>query len=168
MAISPYVRQLREALGQTRLFLPSAAGLVRADGNRLLLVQDRETLRWTTPGGVMELDETPAEAVVREVWEEAGLLVRPRALFGVYGGPKFLVRYPNGDETQYVSIMFECEIESGEPRPDGDETVAVRYFTLDEARQLPMSPWLIDVLPRLYEPASVPWFESTAWRPPAG
>ena len=145
MAISPYVRQLREALGQTRLFLPSAAGLVRADGNRLLLVQDRETLRWTTPGGVMELDETPAEAVVREVWEEAGLLVRPRALFGVYGGPKFLVRYPNGDET-----------------------VAVRYFTLDEARQLPMSPWLIDVLPRLYEPASVPWFESTAWRPPAG
>jgi 8-oxo-dGTP pyrophosphatase MutT (NUDIX family) len=167
MAISPYVRQLRDAVGHTRLFLPSAAGLVR-DGNRLLLVQNRENHHWTTPGGAIEPDETPAEAVVREVWEETGLVVRPRSLFAVYGGPKFLVRYSNGDETQYVSIMFDCEIESGEPRPDGDETVAVQFYSLDEARTLALSPWLSHMLPRLYDTSVTAWFETTDWRPSTG
>jgi 8-oxo-dGTP pyrophosphatase MutT (NUDIX family) len=141
------------------------AGLVRGDGDRLLLVQNREIGVWTTPGGAIEPDETPAEAVVRELWEETGLVVRPKALFGVYGGPKFLVRYPNGDETQYLSILFDCEIESGEPRPDGDETVAVRFFTLEEARQVPVSPWLSEVLQHLYNTSLAPWFEPTDWRP---
>jgi ADP-ribose pyrophosphatase YjhB (NUDIX family) len=151
-----------------RLFLPSVAGLVRSDGSRLLLVQNRDDGSWTTPGGAIEIDETPATAVVREVWEETGLLVTPRRLFGVYGGPRFLVQYPNGDESQYVSTMFECDIVSGEPRPDGEETMAVRFFTLDEAQQLSLSPWLVDVLPRLYDGSGATWFEPTAWRPPPG
>jgi 8-oxo-dGTP pyrophosphatase MutT (NUDIX family) len=167
MAISPYVRRLRDALGPARLLFPSVAGLVRADGGRLLLVQNRDDGSWTTPGGAIEVDETPATAVVREVWEETGLFVTPRRVFGVYGGPRFLVRYDNGDESQYISTMFDCEIVSGEPRPDGDETMAVRFLTLDEASRLPLSPWLVDVLPRLYDVASPPWFEPTAWRPSA-
>jgi 8-oxo-dGTP pyrophosphatase MutT (NUDIX family) len=165
MPISPYVRRLRDAVGSERLFLPSVAGLVRAPGGRLLLVQNRDTGDWTTPGGVIEVDETPATAVAREVWEETGILVTPRLLFGVYGGPHFLVHYPNGDETQYISIMFECDVVSGEPRPDGDETMDVRFHTLDEARALRLSPWLVEVLARLYDQTSLPWFEPTDWRP---
>ena len=167
MPISPYVARLRRAVGNARLFLPSVAGLVRDDGNRLLLVQSRDDGRWSTPGGTVELDETPATAVVREVWEETGLFVRPTRIFGVYGGPRFLVRYPNGDETQYLSTMFDCAIESGEPRADGDETTAVDFFTLDEARRLSLSPWLVEVLPRLYEASQAAWFEPSAWDPRA-
>ena len=62
--------------------------------------------------------------------------------------------------------MFDCDIVSGELRPDGDETTAVRFFTFDEARDLPLSPWLPEVLPRLYDLASPGWFEPTEWRPP--
>ena len=166
MAISPYVARLRQVVGHGRLFIPSVSGLVR-DGNRLLLVQSRDDGRWSTPGGTVEVDETPATAVVRELWEETGLLVRPTRVFGVYGGPRFLVRYPNGDETQYLSTMFDCVIESGEPRPDGDETSAVGFFTLDQAMALELSPWLVDVLPRLYDQTAPPWFEPAAWDPPA-
>jgi 8-oxo-dGTP pyrophosphatase MutT (NUDIX family) len=165
MAISPYVARLRQSVGSARLFLPSVAGLVRRDGDRLLLVQSRDDGRWSTPGGTVEVDETPATAVVREVWEETGLFVRPTGIFGVYGGPRFLVRYPNGDETQYLSTMFDCVIESGEPRADGDETSAVEFFTLDQAKKLSLSPWLVDVLPRLYEPTLAAWFEPTDWDP---
>jgi 8-oxo-dGTP pyrophosphatase MutT (NUDIX family) len=161
MAISPYVRRLRDALGHERLFIPSVSGLIR-DGNRLLLVQGRDTGEWSTPGGAIELDETPASAIVREVLEETGLVVTPRRLFGVYGGPDFLVRYPNGDETQYLSTMFECSVESGEAHPDGEETTSVRFFTLDEAQAVPLSPWLVRVLPRLFEATSAPWFEPPA------
>lgn len=165
MAISPYVARLRQSVGNAPLFLPSVAGLVRGDENRLLLVQSRDDARWSTPGGTVELDETPATAVIREVWEETGLFVRPKRIFGVYGGPRFRVRYPNGDETQYLSTMFDCVIESGEPRADGDETIAVDFFTLDQARRLSLSPWLVDVLPRLYEATDDSWFEPSEWNP---
>ncbi len=165
MAISPYVARLRKAVGNARLFVPSVAGLVRDDDNRLLLVQSRDDGRWSTPGGTVEVDETPATAVVREVWEETGLFVRPMRVFAVYGGPRFLVRYPNGDETQYLSTMFDCAIESGSPRADGEETSAVEFFTLGQAKALPLSPWLVDVLPRLYEATPAAWFEPTDWNP---
>jgi 8-oxo-dGTP pyrophosphatase MutT (NUDIX family) len=145
--------------------MPSVAGLVR-NGERLLLVQDSQSGEWSTPGGSMELDDTPANAVVREVWEETGLVVVPRRLFGVYGGPEFLVRYPNGDETQYISTMFECDVVSGALMPDGDETTAVRFVTLDEARALPLSPWLVRVLDRLFGPPTDAWFEPPTWTPP--
>src|SRR5262249_46981133 len=141
MPISPYIRRLRDAVGRARIFVPSVSGLIR-DGNRLLLVQSNDDGLWSTPGGAIELAETPADAVVRELFEETGLRVAPRRLFGVYGGPNFLVRYPNGDETQYLSTMFECSIVSGDLRPDGDETKSVGFFTLEEAERLPLSPWL--------------------------
>jgi ADP-ribose pyrophosphatase YjhB (NUDIX family) len=163
--MSPYVGRLRQAVGRERLFIASVSGLVRTEDNRLLLVQSRDDGAWSTPGGAIELDEIPATAVVREVWEETGLIVRPIRVFAVYGGPRFLVRYPNGDETQYLSTMFDCVVESGEPRPDGDETSAVAFFTLDEARRLRLSPWLVDLLPRLFEAESAAWFEPTDWRP---
>ncbi|MDB4877921.1 MAG: putative NUDIX-like hydrolase [Gemmatimonadetes bacterium] len=165
MAISPYVRGLRTHVGTARLLMPSVAGIVRAGDDRILLVQSRDDHRWTTPGGSIELDDTPANAVVREVWEEAGLLVRPMQVVAIYGGPNFVVHYPNGDETQYISIMFECEVVSGELRADGDETQAARFVSLDEAAGLPLAPWLTDVLPRLFERRAAPWFEPATWRP---
>jgi ADP-ribose pyrophosphatase YjhB (NUDIX family) len=165
MPISPYVRDLRTAIGSRRLLLASTAGIVRDQNGAILLVQTTDSGVWTTPGGVIEMDDTPADAVVREVWEETGLLVRPTRLIAVYGGPEFVVRYPNGDESQYISAFFECEIESGSLRPDRDETAAARFWTYEEARELPLSPWLHRVLPRLFDRSTDTWFEAAVWTP---
>jgi 8-oxo-dGTP pyrophosphatase MutT (NUDIX family) len=164
MPISPYVRDLRSFVGTARLLMPSVAGIVR-DGDRLLLVQSRDDGRWSLPGGAIELNDTPANAVVREVWEETGLYVAPRRLVSVYGGPAFVVRYPNGDETQYISAMFDCDVISGELRADGDEVGAVRFWTQTESAELELSPWLPRVLPRLFTPSTSPWFEPATWKP---
>src|SRR2546423_5460943 len=141
MSISPYLRGLRDVVGHARLLVASVSAIVRDAEGRLLLVQHREDAVWSIPGGTIEIDEIPADAVVREVWEETGLLVTPTRLLAVYGGPAFVVRYPNGDETQYVSAIFECEVQSGILRADGDEVQSVRYWSLAEAAQLPLSPW---------------------------
>lgn len=162
--MSPYVRDLRAHVGTARLLMPSVAGIVR-DDDRLLLVQSLDDGRWSLPGGAIEPEDTPADAVVREVWEETGLYVAPRRLVSVYGGPAFVVRYANGDETQYISVMFECDVISGELRADGDEVGAVRFWTHVEAAELELSPWLPRVLPRLFAPSASPWFEPATWKP---
>jgi 8-oxo-dGTP pyrophosphatase MutT (NUDIX family) len=148
--------------------MPSVAGIVYDRRGALLLVQQFDDQTWSTPGGSIEIDETPADAVVREVWEETGLFVVPRRVFAVYGGPGSVVRYPNGDETQYVSIMFECDVHSGSLGGDGLETQGARFWPYDEAARLPLSPWLVDVLPRLYHRQDSAWFEPPRWQPASG
>ena len=71
MPISPYVRDLRAHLGTRRLLMPSVAGIVRNPENRVLLVRQQESGVWSTPGGVIEMEDSPADAVVRKVWEES-------------------------------------------------------------------------------------------------
>ena len=167
MGMSPYVRTLRKHFGHARLLMPSVAGIVRDAGDRILLVQQRDDDTWSTPGGAVEMVDSPANAVVREVWEETGLLVQPTRVLAVFGGPSLVVRYPNGDETQYISTMFECEIRGGELRDrgdDGDEIAAARFFSHNEALDLRLGVWLKPVLSRLYERDST-WFEPPTWSP---
>jgi ADP-ribose pyrophosphatase YjhB (NUDIX family) len=165
MPMSPYIRDLRAQVGRRRLLMPSVAGIVRDARNRVLLVRQQDNGVWSTPGGIIEMEDTPADAVVREVWEETGLVVRPSRIIGVYGGPNFVVVYPNGDETQYISCIFECEVLSGEPRAGDDEISEVQFWSRDEARGLPMSPWLPLVLDRLFDATLAGWFEPPRWRP---
>ena len=142
MSMSPYIRQLRTHVGTMRLLLPSVSAHIFDSAGRLLLVQQRASGVWSTPGGALEPDERPAEAVVRETWEETGLRVEPEALVGAYGGPEFVVRYPNGDEVQYAIMAFRCRVVGGELRPDHDETAAVHYWSAAEVATLPVPDWL--------------------------
>src|SRR5439155_21991048 len=123
MVMSPHVRRLRAALGSELLVLPSVTGVIFDDRDRMLLVEVEGGL-WTAPGGVIEPDETPADAVVREVWEETGLYTRPVRLLGVFGGPDCSVVYPNGDRASYVMSVFECQILGGTLTGTSDETSA--------------------------------------------
>jgi ADP-ribose pyrophosphatase YjhB (NUDIX family) len=156
--MSPYIAGLRSRIGHARLLLPSVTGIVYDQAGAILLVRIRESGVWTTPGGAIDPDETPADALVREVREETGLEVRPERLLGVFGGPAFVIRYPNGDESQYVMVVFECRVVGGEARPDDEETTELRYVSRDELASLPTSPWLREVLPLLYPRPERPLF----------
>jgi 8-oxo-dGTP pyrophosphatase MutT (NUDIX family) len=164
MPISPYVRELRSRLGSARLLLPSVSAHVFDPDGRLLLVQQRDSGVWSTPGGSIEPDETPADAVVRETWEETGFLVTTRGVLGVFGGPQFVVQYPNGDEAQYVIVAFDCEVVSGTLRASTEETMAAKYWSEAEASHLPLAGWLQHILPSVY--ARTP-FERPTWAPQA-
>jgi 8-oxo-dGTP pyrophosphatase MutT (NUDIX family) len=140
MGISPYVARLRARVGRERLVLPSVTGILYDPSGAILLARHREGNVWSTPGGTVEPDESPADAVIREVREETGLRVRPLRVLGVFGGPTFVVRYPNGDESQYVMTVFECTVEEGDPRPDHDETVELRWVGATEFETLAAAP----------------------------
>src|ERR1039458_5894910 len=80
----------REVRGMERMLqreFPQAplvgVGAVVVHENRVLLVRrGSEPLKghWTLPGGVLEVGETLAAGVAREVREETGLLVEPLEL----------------------------------------------------------------------------------------
>ena len=137
MPISPYIRALRERVGDMRLLLASVSATVRDEQGRLLLVRQRDGGAWSTPGGMIEPDETPADAVVRETWEETGLLVIPVRVMAVWGGPGFVVRYPNGDEVEFTAIVFECAAVGGALSCEGDETAELGWF--DPADRPPLA-----------------------------
>jgi 8-oxo-dGTP pyrophosphatase MutT (NUDIX family) len=54
------------------------------DAGRILLIRRSDDGRWAMPGGALEVNETPAEGVLREVLEETGLPCQAVALVGVF------------------------------------------------------------------------------------
>ncbi len=141
MGISPFVAALRGFVGHQLLLLPSVAVLPWREDGRLLCVRLADTAQWATIGGAVEPDESPEDAARRETEEEAGIRVELQGIRAVLGGPPFRIRYPNGDETAYVSTVFDASITSGVPQPDHDETTAIGWFSPTELVGTDMSPF---------------------------
>jgi 8-oxo-dGTP pyrophosphatase MutT (NUDIX family) len=128
MAIAPYIQRLRTLVGHELLVLPGAAAIPRDDEGRVLLVRIIDNGQWAAIGGAIEPDESPHQAAVREAEEEAGVGLHLGPILAVLGGPEFRVNYPNGDQTSYVTTVFDATVISGSPRPDGEETSEVGWW----------------------------------------
>lgn len=127
MAVSSYVARLRERVGHDLLLLPSVGAVVLNAYDEILLGRRADTGMWALVGGIVDPDEQPADAVVREVYEETAVGVAPERITGVYLSPR--VRYPHGDVAQYVTTVFACRVVSGSPRVNDDESLEVAYFS---------------------------------------
>src|ERR1700722_2774036 len=63
----------------------AAIGIIFSpDRQQILLVQRCDVPIWVLPGGGIEDNETPIEAVEREVYEETGIIVSADRLVGTY------------------------------------------------------------------------------------
>lgn len=166
MPMSEYMRELRESVGDRLLEVPAAAVVARDSDGRVLLVRHENDGSWVTPGGAVEPTEAPADAASREMWEETGLEVELTRVLGVYGGPEFVVTYRNGDRTSYLMVVFEGRPVAGELRPDGVETLDVRYFTREEAQGATTPDWLHEILEDVFADRPTTAFRPARWAPP--
>lgn len=114
MGISPYIENLRSHIGHQLILMPSVAAIVRNEAGEILFIVRADNGRWDLPAGSIDPGESPAQAIVREVREETGLLVEPTAVAGVFGGERLRLRYGNGDIVEYTVIVFECRLLGGE------------------------------------------------------
>lgn len=106
-------------------------GAVFVDG-RVLLVRERFDGMWTLPGGWADVNETPSDAVVREVFEESGFRTRVTKLAALYDRN----RHPHPPMLFHVyKLFFLCDVVGG-GATTGLETDDVRFFLLDELPEL--------------------------------
>ena len=82
MPISEYIKGLREKIGHDLVLNPGVAALIHDESGRVLLQRRSYDGLWSLPAGAVDPGESPAQAVVREVWEETGLKVVPVGLEG--------------------------------------------------------------------------------------
>ena len=167
MPMSDYIRRLRALVGTTVLELPTASVLVFDDDDRVLLVRHVEGNNWTTPGGMIEPYETPADAAVRETWEETGLFVELTRIVGVFGGPPCTATYANGDQVSFVSTVFAARPLRGTLKPDGEETLEARYWSRDEIGRLPCKPHVNLFVAAASARDGMAQFQPSAWQPPS-
>ena len=78
-----------------------SAVLLRDRDNRILLVEPTYKDYWELPGGVVDADESPYDAAVRELNEELGLSSTPRRLLAVDWVP------PRAGHTEGVMFVFD-------------------------------------------------------------
>jgi ADP-ribose pyrophosphatase YjhB (NUDIX family) len=126
--MSPFIRKLRDLIGNELLVLPSVAVLPRDARGRVLLVRLIDSGLWATIGGAVEPDEAPDEAARREAREEAGVELELGPVRAVLGGPEYRLTYPNGDQTSYVVTVYDAAVVDGTPAPDREETSAVAWW----------------------------------------
>ncbi len=87
-----------------------------------------DTGQWAVIGGAVEPDESPQQCALREAEEEAGVTLELGGILAVLGGPEYRLTYPNGDQTSYVSTVFDARVVAGTPRPDHEETSGVAWW----------------------------------------
>lgn len=105
---------------------------------------------WTLPGGGLELRETPAAAVVREVREETGYAVRLTSVLGstaVVLPPHDRVRPTGGRFLQLVCTFWQAEVVGGALRAEVDgSSDDARWVELDGLEDLPCAQPVADAL----------------------
>lgn len=150
MPTPDFIVNLRKKIGNDPLWLVGITAYVEDGEGRILLGRRADTGEWALIYGINEPGEEPADTVVREVKEETGVDVVPIALAGVKASSKMVV-YSNGDQTQYLDLLFECRLAQDgiiEPSAADEESLEVGWFDL-EALPSPLSASTVERIERV-------------------
>jgi len=95
--------------------------------------------KWFLPGGRVDIGETPAQAAVREVKEEAGCDVTLKGIF--------YIRYHEKLFNKQISLFYCAKIKSDKIKTKADKhSLEAKWFTYNEIRTLPVRQKLLDIL----------------------
>ena len=98
-----------------------------SEKKKVLLIKRRDIPVWVLPGGGVEAQESPEEAVVREVYEETGLSVQIVRKVAEY--------FPVNKLSQFTHL-FECSVVQGNLQT-GMETKEIIFFLSSKLPLLP-------------------------------
>ena len=83
--------------------------------------------KWDLPGGFLDEDENPLDALKRELKEEAALQIEPLEFFDAV-----VDRYGDAEDAPWtLNLYWTARVVAGEPQPD-DDVAELRWFAPDE------------------------------------
>jgi 8-oxo-dGTP diphosphatase len=100
----------------------AAAVICDEAGNVLLVRHTYGRLNWELPGGLVESNESPSDAVLREVAEETGLTVEIQSLAAYYYEPA----------EDLVQFVFRCNADGSSPKPNSPEISECDFWPPDQ------------------------------------
>ena len=104
----------------------AVGAVVGKDQGEILLVQRADSGVWLYPTGWADVGYSPAEVVVKEVWEETGIRCEPIRIIAVLDGLRAgFTRIP------LYSLVFHCRSLGGELRAHELECADVGWFAED-------------------------------------
>jgi ADP-ribose pyrophosphatase YjhB (NUDIX family) len=116
------------------------------DGDKVLLVRERSDGRWTLPGGWVDVNDTPSDAVVREIFEESGYRAKATKLAMLVDKN----RHPHPPSVHHIyKLFFLCELTGGAARTS-NETDGVDFFPVHSLPDLSVGRALSSQIERLY------------------
>jgi 8-oxo-dGTP pyrophosphatase MutT (NUDIX family) len=124
-----------------------SAMIIHPNEPKLCLHFHKKLRKWLQPGGHIELDEDPLEALEHELLEETGLILSKCKLLEPSSQPN-----PRGEKTlplpihlnvhsfnkSHKHIDFQYLLKSSESdfSPNNDESPIIKWFTIDEITAL--------------------------------
>jgi mutator protein MutT len=118
-----------------------SAVIVRDEANRILLGKrnkDPQLGSWILPGGKIQAFESIAQAAARELQEETGLEVEVQNQFRVYE----IIKPPD----EHRIIIYSWARVCGGCLTPADDVSEVKFVTLQELGELPLTPLVRQVL----------------------
>lgn len=115
--------------------------------DQVLLVRERADGRWTLPGGWVDVNDSPAAAVEREIHEESGYHAQAVKLAALIDRRK----HPHPPSVHHIyKLMFVCELTGGTAALS-TETDAVAFFPVQALPELSTGRILTPQIERLYQ-----------------
>lgn len=125
-----------------------AVGAITFYGDNVLLIQRGRKPsigKWTLPGGVVELGESPIEALRREILEECNISIEIGDVVEVVS--RVVRDEANRVQYHYVIIDYVAIYKDGNLKPDSD-ILDARWVLLSEIKKYDLTEDLLPVIER--------------------
>ena len=119
---------------------------------KLLLEKRKDSDIWGLVGGGVKKNETEAQAMSREVFEELGLRI-PKERFQklkVYGEPGRIAAYRDGSVWRMVIMVFGLDLEEEPEMIISHESRALRFFSKEELKNIEVVITHSDIVEELF------------------
>lgn len=151
-----YQRDITEMLPHTSPII-GGVGIIRNE-EKILLIQRNDSKKWGLPGGLINVGESLAEGVQREVYEEIGIKGIPTRLLAIFDSRYWSIH------SRLHGYLCWFEFEIGDQQPQTSlEALDFAYFGEDDLANLPLHPGVEKRLPLVFKQfageAPIPYFD---------
>jgi 8-oxo-dGTP diphosphatase len=111
--------------------VPAAACVILNENNQIVIIKRRfepHAGEWALPSGYIEIDQTPAEAAVAEMYEETSLVGKVDTFLDYFVGSSPIYE-------SIISFGFLMKVEGGSLQA-GDDAVEARYVDIDKLPEI--------------------------------